>query len=158
MTLHFELSTMTGTAAMSGSTAIRRRKRVIAATPSSIASSMFTSISWAPFATCSRAIATASSSRPSATRRANLREPVTLVRSPTLTKALPGGGMTTGRRPARRVAGGIAGTARGGRPATAAAIAVMCAGVVPQQPPATLSRPCSAHSRVAAAIASGVSS
>ena len=48
MTDHFELSTMTGTVAMSGSAAIRRRNRVIAATPSSIASSMFTSISWAP--------------------------------------------------------------------------------------------------------------
>ena len=47
---------MTGTVAMSGSAAIRRRKRVIAATPSSIASSMFTSIIWAPLLTCSRAI------------------------------------------------------------------------------------------------------
>ena len=47
---------MTGTVAMSGSAATRRRKRVIAATPSSIASSMLTSISWAPFSTCSRAI------------------------------------------------------------------------------------------------------
>ena len=35
---------MTGTVAMSGSEAIRRRKRVIASTPSSIASSMFTSM------------------------------------------------------------------------------------------------------------------
>ena len=49
---------------MSGSAAIRRRKRVIAATPSSIASSMFTSIIWAPFLTCSRATSTASSSAP----------------------------------------------------------------------------------------------
>ena len=44
-----ELSTITGTAAMSGSAAMRRRNRVIAATPSSIASSMFTSMSCAPF-------------------------------------------------------------------------------------------------------------
>ena len=95
MTDHFELSTMTGTVAMSGSAAIRRRKRVIAATPSSIASSMFTSMSWAPLATCSRAMSTASSSAPSAISRANLREPVTFVRSPTLTNALPGGGMTS---------------------------------------------------------------
>ena len=75
MTDHFELSTMTGTMAMSGSAAIRRRKRVIAATPSSIASSMLTSIIWAPLVTCSRAMSTASSSAPSATSRANLREP-----------------------------------------------------------------------------------
>ena len=106
MTDHFELSTMTGTAAMSGSAAIRRRKRVIAATPSSIASSMFTSISWAPFSTCWRAMSTASSSAPSAMSRANLREPVTFVRSPTLTNALPGGGITSGSRPDRRVVAG----------------------------------------------------
>ena len=64
MTDHFELSTMTGTVAMSGSAAMRRRKRVIAATPSSIASSMLTSIIWAPLVTCSRAMSTASSSAP----------------------------------------------------------------------------------------------
>ena len=75
MTDHFELSTMTGTVAMSGSAAMRRRNRVIAATPSSIASSMLTSIIWAPFVTCSRAMSTASSSAPSAISRANLREP-----------------------------------------------------------------------------------
>ncbi len=87
--------------------------------------------------------------------RANLREPVTFVRSPTLTKALPGGGMTTGSSPDSRVAGGTAGIARGASPATAAAIAATWAGVVPQQPPATLSSPCSAHSRIAAAICLG---
>ena len=48
---------MTGTAAMSGSEPSRRRKRVIAATPSSIASSMLTSRITAPLATWSRAIA-----------------------------------------------------------------------------------------------------
>ena len=149
---------MTGTIAMSGSDPIRRRNRVIAATPSSIASSMFTSMSWAPFATCSRAMSTASSSRSSAMSRANLREPVTLVRSPTLTKALPGGGITTGSRPDRRVTAFRSGMARGLWPETAAAMAATCAGVDPQQLPATLSRPCSAHSPSAAAICSGVSS
>ena len=105
---------MTGTVAMSGSAATRRRNRVIAATPSSIASSMFTSMSWAPLATCSRAMSIASSSPPSAMSRANLREPVTLVRSPTLTKVLPGGGMTTGSRPDRRVVAGGSAIGRGG--------------------------------------------
>ena len=117
MTDHFELSTMTGTMAMSGSAAMRRRKRVIAATPSSIASSMLTSIIWAPLVTCSRAMSTASSSAPSATSRANLREPVTFVRSPTLTKALPGGGITTGSRPERRVVPVGSGIWRGGQAA-----------------------------------------
>ena len=52
---------MTGTRAMSGSEAIRFRKRVIAAFESSIASSMLTSIICAPFSTCWRATASASS-------------------------------------------------------------------------------------------------
>ena len=143
---------MTGTAAMSGSAAIRRRKRVMAAGPSSIASSMFTSISWAPLPTCSRAISTASSSAPAAMSRANLREPVTFVRSPTLTKALPGGGMTSGARPDRRVVPAGGGIGRGGNPATALAIAATWAGVDPQQLPATLRRPCLAHSPSASAI------
>ena len=158
MTDHFELSTITGTRGDVGLRAIRRRKRVIAATPSSIASSMLTSIIWAPLVTCSRAISTASSSAPSATSRANLREPVTLVRSPTLTKALPGGGMMSGSRPDRRVVPVGSGISRGGRPLTAAAMAATCSGVDPQQLPATLSRPCLAHSPSASAISSGVSS
>ena len=64
---------MTGTFATSGSVASRRRNRVIAATPSSIASSMLTSIITAPFATWSRAIATALSS-PSRPAAMSLRE------------------------------------------------------------------------------------
>ena len=47
---------------------------------------------------------------------------------------------------------------RGGRPATAAAMAATWSGVDPQQLPATLSRPCLAHSPSASAISSGVSS
>ena len=60
MTLHFELSIITGTRAMSGSAAMRLRKRVIAAAESSIASSMFTSMTCAPFSTCWRATVSAS--------------------------------------------------------------------------------------------------
>ncbi len=149
---------MTGTDAMSGSAAMRRRKRVIAATPSSIASSMLTSMSWAPFATCSRAMSTASSSRSSAISRANLREPVTFVRSPTFTNVSPGGGITTGSRPDRYVLALRSTIGRGGSPATAAEMAAMCAGVVPQQPPAMFSSPWDAHSPRASAICSGVSS
>jgi hypothetical protein len=58
MTVHLEESTITGTRAMSGSEAIRLRKRTIAASESSIASSMLTSMICAPLATCSRAIST----------------------------------------------------------------------------------------------------
>jgi hypothetical protein len=59
ITLHFELSIITGTRAMSGSAATRRRKVLIAFSESSIASSMLTSITWAPFSTCWRATASA---------------------------------------------------------------------------------------------------
>ena len=52
MTDHLDESTITGTRAMSGSPAIKLRKRTIAAWLSSMASSMFTSITCAPFSTC----------------------------------------------------------------------------------------------------------
>ncbi len=61
MTSQRDESSMTGTVLMSGSDAMRFRKRVIAATESSIASSMFTSMIWAPASTCWRATSTASS-------------------------------------------------------------------------------------------------
>ena len=59
MTLHFDESIITGTRAMSGSPAMRLRNRTIAARESSIASSMLTSMIWAPFCTCWRATSTA---------------------------------------------------------------------------------------------------
>ena len=52
----------------------------------------------------------------------------------------------------------VPGKARGGIPATASPIARMCAGVVPQQPPTTLSSPDAANSRSTSAMSSGVSS
>ncbi len=55
MTDHFELSIITGTRAMSGSAATRLRNVRMAACESSIASSMLTSITCAPFSTCCRA-------------------------------------------------------------------------------------------------------
>ena len=61
ITLHFELSIITGTRAMSGSAAMRLRKVVIACSPSSSASSMLTSMICAPFSTWSRATSTAAS-------------------------------------------------------------------------------------------------
>ena len=56
---HLELSTMIGTRAISGSVAIRLRKRVMHASESSIPSSMFTSTTLAPPRTCSRATSAA---------------------------------------------------------------------------------------------------
>ena len=55
MTVHFEESIMTGTRAMSGSAATRFRNRSIAASESSMPSSMLTSMICAPASTCWRA-------------------------------------------------------------------------------------------------------
>ena len=85
ITLHLELSTMIGTRAMSGSPAIRFRKRTMAAWLSSMASSMLMSITCAPFSTCWRATASACSNWSFRIMRAKALEPVTLVRSPMLT-------------------------------------------------------------------------
>ena len=89
ITLHFDESIMIGTRAISGSLAIRFRKRTIAAWLSSMASSMLTSITCAPFSTCWRATLSASSKRPSRIMRAKALDPVTLVRSPMLTNSEP---------------------------------------------------------------------
>ncbi len=110
ITLHLLLSIMTGTRAISGSPATSLRKRSIAAALSSIASSMLTSMICAPFSTCWRATASASSKRPSRIIFANARLPVTLVRSPMLTKRWPSA-MVTGSRPDRRIGGIGAGAA-----------------------------------------------
>ena len=52
ITDHLLESTITGTRAMSGSPAIRFKNRTMAAWLSSMASSMFTSMTCAPFSTC----------------------------------------------------------------------------------------------------------
>ncbi len=96
----------------------------MAATESSIASSMLTSMTCAPFSTCWRATLTASSYCSLRIRRANAFEPVTFVRSPTLTNS-ESSATVTGSRPDRRSGFGSSGTARGARPSTARAIARM---------------------------------
>ena len=80
---------MMGTRAMSGSLAIRFKKRTMAALLSSMASSMLMSIICAPFSTCWRATAKACSYSPFKIMRAKAFEPVTLVRSPMFTNKLP---------------------------------------------------------------------
>ncbi|MNR16084.1 hypothetical protein D3C85_1326560 [compost metagenome] len=89
--------------------------------------------------------------------RANLALPVMLVRSPTLMNSELRS-MVNGSRPDRRQALGISGMARGGYLLTAAAIAWICAGVVPQQPPTILRKPLWANSSITAAVSAGVSS
>src|SRR3546814_731173 len=86
MTLHFDESIITGTRAMSGSAAISLRKVVIAHSASSSPSSMFTSMTCAPFSTCWRATSTAAVKSPARISRLHAAEPVALVRSPMLTK------------------------------------------------------------------------
>src|SRR5439155_1427381 len=94
---------------------------------------------------------------PASTSRAKARDPVTLARSPTLTKS-ERSSMLSGSRPASRSAGGRAAGSRAGTPTSACAMAAMCSGVVPQQPPAMLIQPARAHSPIWRAIDSGVSS
>ena len=61
-------------------------------------------------------------------------------------------------KPDRRQALGISGMARGLYLATASAMAWICAGVVPQQPPTMFRKPLAANSSTTTAISSGVSS
>jgi hypothetical protein len=124
MTDHFELSTMTGTRAISGSEATRFKKVVMDFSESSMASSMLTSIIWAPLSTCCLATATAASKSPARMSLENLGEPVTLVRSPMLTKFVSGR-IVSGSSPLRRVYGETCGGTRLGSPRTACAIALM---------------------------------
>ena len=88
MISHFEESTMIGMRAISGSAAKRFKKRTMAALPSIMPSSILISSTCAPPSTCSRATARAASKSPSLIMRKKALEPVTLVRSPILTKLL----------------------------------------------------------------------
>ena len=94
-----------GTRAISGSPAIKFKNRTMAALLSSMASSMLMSMIWAPFSTCWRATAKACSKSPLRIMRANAFEPVTLVRSPMLTKREPGA-MVKGSKPDKRMGAG----------------------------------------------------
>ena len=67
-------------------------------------------------------------------------EPVTLVRSPMLTKSVSGL-TTSGSSPASAVWRSRSGGRRGGTPSTACAMARIWSGVVPQQPPTRFRAP-----------------
>ena len=85
-----EESTMIGIRATSGSVARRLRKVVIASSASSRSASMFTSRRFAPPRTCSTATVDRLAKSPASISRRNLAEPVTFVRSPTITKPVSG--------------------------------------------------------------------
>ena len=156
-----ELSTMTGTFATSGSVARRRRKRVIASTPSSIASSMFTSRITAPLTTWSRATSTAlsSPSRPAAISRANCREPGDVGPLADVDERAAGHrDRRAARGPDSRVTGGTSGMTRGAMPRDGLGDRARVLGRGPAAGPATLTRPARAHSPSAVAVTGGVSS
>ena len=84
ITSHLEESTIIGTLEISGSEAIKFKKRDIAALESNMPSSILISITCAPASTCKRATSKASSYNSSLIKRLKRSDPVTLVRSPTL--------------------------------------------------------------------------
>ncbi len=142
---------------MSGSEAIRFKNLVIAASESSIASSIFTSITCAPPSTWWRATDNASSYFSSKIKRENLREPVTFVRSPTFTKLVLGV-IVMGSKPLKRKNGsGLLGIRGEWFWATFAIIAI-CSGDVPQQPPTIFENPADKKSSMCSPIISAVSS
>ena len=95
---------MMGTRAMSGSEANRFKNRTMAAWLSNMASSMLMSMICAPFSTCCRATANASSYWSFRIMRAKALDPVTLVRSPMFTNKLPEP-ISTGSKPESLIGG-----------------------------------------------------
>ena len=167
---------MNGTLATSGSLASSCRKRVIAATPSIIPSSMQMSITFAPFSTCCRAIADrlfvlAFLHQLRELRRpghigplANHDEHARLLRERLRTRNRSGfGSAAMQHRRAHRLTSPSSTTTsssdlvslRGGCPSSAFAIAAICSGVFPQQPPAILISPPRANSPRYLAMSAG---
>ena len=95
----------------------------------------------APFTTCCRANESAVSKSPSLMSFLNLGEPITLVRSPTIASCPVRSPMSCGSKPLKRSEAGRPSGKRGFTSASISMIACKCAGVVPQQPPATFSSP-----------------
>src|SRR5262249_53087214 len=91
ITANFDESIITGTRAMSGSAAIRLRNSTIAFSESSRPSSMLTSMICAPFSTWSRATSSPAGKSPAVISLRKRAEPVTLGRSPMVTKGISGG-------------------------------------------------------------------
>ena len=87
----------------------------------------------------------------------NLAEPVTLVRSPTFTKRMSSVRLNASSPESSR-RGTCSFFLRTGSQRTRSAIALMCAGVVPQQPPTKFRWPACARSPSTLAVSSGASS
>ena len=124
---------------------------------SNMPSSILMSIICAPFSTCCRATLSASSYCSLIIIRAKALLPVTLVRSPTFTNSELSS-IVKGSKPDNRVATSMTGTTRGATSFNASAIALMCGGVVPQQPPAILIKPLVANSLTKPEVSAGFSS
>ncbi len=118
-------SIIIGSFAMSGSEAIRLRNFTMAASESSIPSSIFTSMICAPPSTCWRATDKAASKSPLSMSLENLGDPVTFVRSPILTKRLSSVTVTASSPLKRRKGFGSAGL-RGFTSAAFFAMLAMC--------------------------------
>ena len=157
MTDHFELSIIIGTREIAGSDAMRFKKWVMQASESKSPSSKLMSIILAPFSTCCKATARAPSQLDSRIIFLNRGEPVTLVRSPTVTKVWPSS-ILKGSSPLNREIGGLDLRTRGEIERVFSTVALICSGVVPQQPPIILIKPLSAKSLSASEVCSGVSS
>jgi hypothetical protein len=118
---------------------------------------MFTSSTFAPPRTCSSATSSAPCQSSASTMRRKRAEPVTFVRSPTTTKPVSGL-IVNGSIPLNRGRRSRGGMRRGACPRTASTIDVTCSGVVPQQPPTTLTSPSCANSPRNVAVSCGCSS
>ena len=135
ITLHLLESIMTGTREMSGSEAIRLRNVTIAACESSMASSMFTSMICAPFSTCWRATVqrfgvVAAQDQPRERLRAGDVGALADVHEQRVVadvRAAPARTAAASSRPRAPAAARTVARLR--------AMARICAGVVPQQPP-----------------------
>ena len=158
MVSQWEESIIRAAFATEGSLEMYLRNFSISAVESSMASSMLTSITEAPFSICLAAICRPVSYSPPEMSLANFLEPATLVRSPTFVKLRLRSMAMLSRPLTQRAPLFLPGIVLGRIPLTARASALMCPGVVPQQPPTMLTVPASAISRIAAAVSSGASS
>ena len=113
-----------GMRAISGSEAIKFKKYFMAFRESSMPSSIFISITCAPFSTCCRATETASSNFSSIISRAKALEPVTFVRSPTLINSVSSF-ILSGSSPESLVNTSCVGTILGGMFSNCSAIALI---------------------------------
>ena len=111
----------------------------------------------APPSTWSRATSSASAYSSFLISLKNFLEPVTLVRSPTLTNKLSRV-MLKASSPDRWQAGLYSGMARGACGETISTMVRICSGVVPQQPPTILTIPALAKPCTIVAVSVGVSS